>query len=1309
MSETPAPRPSSRLARGLAWGTGGVLLALTAVAAAIAWLALSEAGAQLVVGRALALVGGTATGIEGRLAGPLKIASLEVAAGTVRVKASRIALDWRPTRLLKSELHVESLHAASLEIESAPSSEPAKEPASLVPPLAVHVARAGLDRLVLATRGEPDPVVLEDLSAKLVGERAAWIVGDVRAKTPLGLAQASGSIGAIKPFGLDAKGSLEGLRGDRRYALQLAAKGPLAAFEATFTGAEGGLTGGGRAAIAPFDAASPLRSLAMKLAGLDLSAFANAPRTNLAVEASLAPAGGLLLAGPVTIANAAPGPLDRGQVPVTALEARLALAKDGAVRAQGVEARFSGGGGAKGDLAWAKRKLDAALDVKGLDLLAWHTKLRATALAGPLRAEATEDSQSFTLDLADPRFSIEGAARVANGAIDIDRVRIARTGSALEAAGRFAFEGRREFAVEGRLDRVNPAHFAKAPEGEISGALKASGTLGERLTVQALVEIAKSRFAGLPLEGRADVTADERHAGRIEAAFAMGETRASANGAFGQPGDSLAVKLASPDLAPVGKAFGLAVSGRVDVDALLEGTIASPSGRASVRAGDLALPGGVRLASLDAKLALGAAADSPITGDVTIAGLRDAASKEQFVPKAVLALRGTRAAHDLRVEAELPEASGVRVLLSGALLAPANASPEWRGRLESLEATGRFPATLAAPATLLVSASRFELGETRVAGDWGNVDLTTTRWTPALVEAKGSARGVAVRSVTRMLRLRQAPAANLVVGGAWDLRVAETLEGFAELRRESGDVRLGEARQPLGLETMNLRVDASAGRVKAKADVRGAQVGRWLADGDFSLRRAPEGWEVPPVAPLSGRLDVDVPDLAWIAAFLGPDSMAGGKLAGRVALSGTAREPAWEGRIDGTSLVIRDPASGFEGKDGALALAFRDHQLRLEKFVFESPWRPNPEAARALAAVKRPDRGTISAEGSIDFATRKGEVRLKSAAYPVTQLASRFLAVTGEVKAGLDGAAIRLAGDLRADAGWFGIPATAAPSVSDDVVVERGQPADEAAPAERIGLDLRVALGDHTHFTGRGLTTRLAGSIRLAGDVGAGLRATGSIRAVDGSYDAYGQKLVIERGALNFQGPIDNPGLNVLALRKGLPVEAGVEVLGNVARPRVRLVSFPDVPDPEKLAWLVLGRGQGQVAASDAAILVSAAGSILGHDTQPGRLLGGLGLSPDDVRFGQDSGSLLGTMPQSTVAGKTGTTSNQDVLTVGKRLSENIYLSYQQGLADAEGSMRVALQVTQAFQVILRAGYQPGIDAVYRFTLDDAPVKIRTP
>ena len=41
----------------------------------------------------------------------------------------------------------------------------------------------------------------------------------------------------------------------------------------------------------------------------------------------------------------------------------------------------------------------------------------------------------------------------------------------------------------------------------------------------------------------------------------------------------------------------------------------------------------------------------------------------------------------------------------------------------------------------------------------------------------------------------------------------------------------------------------------------------------------------------------------------------------------------------------------------------------------------------------------------------------------------------------------------------------------------------------------------------------------------------GTVSTVGGSYRGYGQSLVIERGVVNFQGPLDAPGLNIVALR----------------------------------------------------------------------------------------------------------------------------------------------------------------------------------
>jgi translocation and assembly module TamB len=265
------------------------------------------------------------------------------------------------------------------------------------------------------------------------------------------------------------------------------------------------------------------------------------------------------------------------------------------------------------------------------------------------------------------------------------------------------------------------------------------------------------------------------------------------------------------------------------------------------------------------------------------------------------------------------------------------------------------------------------------------------------------------------------------------------------------------------------------------------------------------------------------------------------------------------------------------------------------------------------------------------------------------------------------------------------------------VVVRAAKPPadDDDGPREPIRLDLKLNAGDNLYFSGRGLDTRLTGEVHVTGTPGLGMRAAGSIRTVGGSYDGYGQKLTIERGVLTFQGALDNPRLNVLALRKGLPVEAGVEVLGTTTRPRVRLVSVPDVPEPEKLSWLVLGRGAADASLGDSAVMLAAARALLGENNPGSDFSKKFGI--DEIIIGRSDQGVLGVLPQSTVAGRTGSASASEVVSVGKRITRDVHLTYEQGMADAEGTLKVAWRITRQFQLLARAGYLPGLDAVYRW------------
>ena len=106
-----------------------------------------------------------------------------------------------------------------------------------------------------------------------------------------------------------------------------------------------------------------------------------------------------------------------------------------------------------------------------------------------------------------------------------------------------------------------------------------------------------------------------------------------------------------------------------------------------------------------------------------------------------------------------------------------------------------------------------------------------------------------------------------------------------------------------------------------------------------------------------------------------------------------------------------------------------------------------------------------------------------------------------------------------------------------------------------LTLDIDVNLGSKLTFEGSGLDTALQGSVHVKTSPAGNLIGQGTISAANGTYYAFGQKLTIDRGQLIFDGPLDNPALDVVALRKNLAVEAGVEVTGTVKVPRVRITS----------------------------------------------------------------------------------------------------------------------------------------------------------
>jgi translocation and assembly module TamB len=382
------------------------------------------------------------------------------------------------------------------------------------------------------------------------------------------------------------------------------------------------------------------------------------------------------------------------------------------------------------------------------------------------------------------------------------------------------------------------------------------------------------------------------------------------------------------------------------------------------------------------------------------------------------------------------------------------------------------------------------------------------------------------------------------------------------------------------------------------------------------------GWDA--YAPLAGNVAVDTDELTWIELF-SPDIVEPkGKLEGRISLAGTRSKPLLGGQARLSQFTTEVPSLGIVLQDG---------DVRLDA---------QPDGSARIAGSVRSGEGTLNIDGTLGWQgddtplvlnlrgsnVLASDTRdLRAVANPeltVRYAAKQPLNVTGKVT--IPSARIDLE---RLDQGV---------SVSEDVVVL--DPVDpEDTGASPLELDLTLAIGDDVKLNGFGLDGKLGGQMRVRSKPGREMTASGALN-IEGRYTAYGQKLQITRGNLNWNnGPVSDPILDVRAEREVGAVKAGVDISGRVSAPQVNVWSDPASSQSEALAYLALGRPLSS-ASGDENKQLNAASAALSAG-------GGLLASQLGAKIGLDD---AGVMESRALGGS--------VLGVGKYLSPRLYVGY---------------------------------------------------
>ncbi|HZW11951.1 MAG TPA: translocation/assembly module TamB domain-containing protein [Noviherbaspirillum sp.] len=1318
--QVPSPR-RARLRRGVMIALGVTGIALVLLAGFAAWLLGTEGGARFALSTVAQRSGNTlrADGVHGRLAGPLRIESLILEQPDRRITLTDLRIDWRPQALLDETLHLTSVQLAHFSVSNKinQKKEPAKLPEKIGLPFKLRADQVRVTGGDIG-RGPVNLVKLGTfaLSLDYDGSRYRLCLHEFAAGSALENGNVAtrfsgeATLSAQKPYALDATfSSRSSATMEERQigaAGQVRLGGSLAELMAELDLMVNRAPVQGSAVLRPFSdnllGPAKLTAQELDLAGLD----PKLPVTALDIDFANVENG----AGELSVRNRAAGQYAQRRLPLALLQVRFRQ-ESGQVHFDKILARPGTQQLPAGDIAGSGRYADGALaltlNTDALNLQRIDKRMRATRLAGEVDLRHADGKQEFTIALTEPldknqRVALNAHGVLADAELKLDRAELQAGSGRIDASAQVALSGKQAFSAQGKISRFrlqDLGTFKDAPSLLLNGNFMLHGARQPGLEADLAFNITDSTLEGQPLvgDGKVQLRGEQLRVPRFQ--LASGANRLDLQGRLAQDDSTLSFTLDAPQLAQLGKRFG----GTLQANGIVRGTMEQPRINAEWSASKARIPGDLRIESMQGKadvsidrkqafivrnavadlsargLAFGANQVRSLTAQIRFAPQPEApltvtmqaegiATSRLHADRFAAHAQGVTSRHTIDLSLQEPGAPPQAwTLQANGGMSRLSDNPRWQGSIERFDATGRIQARLVSKAYLLLSAQRIQLDDFLMDIAGGRVALQRFVRDNGSITTRGQIDRLQLAQVLPQLTTAPPVKTDLEVGGNWDLRIADTVSGTIILRRERGDVTmLGAAPLTLGLRSLNASIAADDGRIAMQLHADGAQLGRIDVNAASMTGSGASRLSIAPGAPVSGRAQINVPSLRWIAPLVSPSLLADGRLQSEVSLTGSFSQPRLTGRIAGEALRLTWAEFGLDLRDGVLQSDFEGEQLAIRNLQFQG------------------SEGSVRLSGPIDFrgGSIAAQLALAAERFAVLNRADRHLVVSGESRIVLKDRRADINGAFTVNSGSVDIGSASKPQLSDDVVVVGRE--EKPAAKTAASIDVSISLGDGVTVKGRGLDGVLVGQARLLSAPGEALRAQGTLNIAKGTYAAYGRELAIEKGVLRFRGPLNNPALDILAMRRGQEVEAGVSVQGTVLQPRITLVSEPTVPDSEKLSWLVLGRGLASAGESDMGALQAAAAALLSKSAQAGvesRIASAFGLDAFSVGTSQD-------------------TLQERIVTLGKQISSRLYVSYQQGLESAASVVQLRYILSPKLSLEAEAGTRSALSLFYNIAFD---------
>ncbi len=1205
----------------------GVLGSVLLVALALGLLLGTEGGSRWALGRVPGL---TIDDFQGRLAGTWQASRLSWVDGGNHVQIEAPLLSWSPACLLRATLCIDQLHARQVDMAFAPSEQPTESGPLQLPalhlPVAIEVGEVKVGQLRLD-------------GSELLGDlhlAAHWTAGGLRIDS-LQLQRGDLRVdvqGDLQPEGdwplqLQGQVQLPAVEG-KAWQLALNAKGELQKsliLDATSSGyLDARLNGEVQALAEHLPAKLQIRADAFK-------PTASLPDT-LQLNQLVLEAQGDLLNGYQLSGSAS---LPAEQAPIALALAGKVDAKGAKLDALDLTASDTQRVKLQASADWQQAlKADAQLDWQDfpwLRLYPLETPPQVTLKRFNAQVQYHDGTYqgTFNGDLDGPAGAFTLASPFEGDLSQVRLPQLALTAGQGKAAGSVAlrFADTLAWDVDLQLSALDPAYWLAELPGTLAGPLRSKGEMkGEQLSLDAQLDL-KGRLRGQPAVLKVEAQGAGQNWTLGALAVQLGDNRINGSGSLQQ---RLAgrIDLDLPRLGQLWPRLQGQAKGRLDVS----GTLNAPQGTLTLQGQQLAQEDN-RIQRLDLQAHL----------DSAQRGLLDLKANGIRLGDTVLGTLQANGKGDIRQQALTLALDGPQLKLDIGLDGQLNKG-DWRGRL----ASGRVQAggqdwQLQAPARLQRLAN-------------GQVDFGAHCWRSGQASLCGEDQRLAPEPRLRY-HLKQFPLDSLAQwlpkDFAWqgmlnaDVNLdipASGPKGNVRVDASGGTLRIRDKGRWIDFPYQILRLDSTLAprRVDTRLDFRGERLGEL----SLNTRLDPLGKN----KPLAGDFRLAGLDLSIARPFLPMVERLAGQLNGSGRLTGTLLAP----QVNGNVVLSGGEVSGAE-----LPVSLQDLSLQAliagEQVQLNGSWRSGQAG-----------RGQLN--GHLTWGQALGmDLRLQGQQLPVTVEPYATLEVAPDLNLRLIDDKLAVTGKVLVPKGKIVVrelpPSTV--KVSDDTVIV-GHQTEEGKPPMAMAMDIDVVVGQDTlSFSGFGLTANLLGHVHI----GDNMDTRGELSLADGRYRAYGQRLTIRRARLLFAGPIDQPYLDIEAIRKVDDVIAGIRLSGSAEQPTTSVFSEPAMSQEQALSYLVLGRPLGTSGEDNNMLAEAALGlGLAGSAGITGSLASGLGI--DDFQLDTEgSGNSTSVVASGNLTEKlslrygVGVFEPANTIALRYKLSKKVYLEAASGLASS--------------------------------------------